>query len=109
MIDLLGFIRFIFNLTLYPFAVIFLIFYRSLQWLGLQPVNYDYQENIVLITGSANGLGRETALAFARAGASLALWDVDDAGRNDCFEAERIDSYLNRKSRDSTAMFNNFT
>ena len=85
MIDLLGFLRFCLNLTLYPFAVIFLIFYRCLQWLSLQPVNYDYQENIVLITGSANGLGREIALAFAKAGASLALWDVDDAGRKDGF------------------------
>jgi hypothetical protein len=80
MIDLFGFIRFLINLTLYPFAATFLIFYRCLQWLGLQPTIYDYQDNIVLITGSANGLGREIALAFARAGASLALWDVDDVG-----------------------------
>ncbi len=81
MIDLFGFIRFLINLTLYPFAVTFLIFYHCLQWVGLQPINYDYQDSIVLITGSANGFGREIALAFARAGASLALWDVDDAGR----------------------------
>jgi NAD(P)-dependent dehydrogenase (short-subunit alcohol dehydrogenase family) len=83
MIDLFGFIRFLINLTLYPFAVIFLIFYRCLQWLGLQPINYDYQDNIVLITGSANGFGREIALAFAKAGASLALWDVDDVGNRE--------------------------
>ena len=81
MIDLFGLIRFLINLTLYPFAVTFLLFYRCLQWLGLQPINYDYQENIVLITGSANGFGREIALAFAKAGASLALWDVDDVGK----------------------------
>jgi hypothetical protein len=85
MIDLFGFLRFFINLTLYPFAAIFLIFYRCLQWLGLQPITYDYQDNIVLITGSANGLGREIALAFTKAGASLALWDVDDAGRNFLF------------------------
>jgi hypothetical protein len=84
MIDLFGFLRFVINLILYPFAVIFLLFYRCLQWLGLQPINYDYQDNIVLITGSANGLGREIALAFAKSGASLALWDVDDAGRKFC-------------------------
>lgn len=83
MIDLFGLIRFLINLTLYPFAAIFLGFYRCLQWLGLQPINYDFQDNIVLITGSANGLGRETALAFARAGASLALWDIDDVGKKD--------------------------
>ncbi len=80
MIDLFGFLRFLINLTLYPFAAVFLIFYRCLQWLGFQPISYDYQDNIVLITGSANGLGREIALAFAKAGASLALWDVDDIG-----------------------------
>jgi len=80
MIDLFGFIRFLINLTLYPFAATFLIFYRCLQWLGLQPTIYDYQDNIVLITGSANGFGREIAIAFAKAGASLALWDVDDVG-----------------------------
>lgn len=81
MIDLLGLLRFFLNLTLYPFAALFLIFYRCLQWLGLQPTNYDFQEHVVLITGSANGLGREIAFAFARAGASLALWDVDDVGK----------------------------
>lgn len=80
MIDLFGFIRFLINLILYPFAAVFLIFYRCLQWLGLQPIKYDHQDNIVLITGSANGLGREIALAFAKAGASLALIDVDDTG-----------------------------
>lgn len=81
MIDFFGFIRFIVNLTLYPFALIFLFFYRCLQWLGVQPIVHNYQDNIVLITGSGNGLGREIALAFAKAGASLALWDIDDAGR----------------------------
>ena len=80
MLDLIGSIRFIINLILYPFAVTFLVFYRCLQWLSLQPIIYDYKDHIVLITGSANGLGREIALAFARNGASLTLWDIDDAG-----------------------------
>ncbi|CAF1011669.1 unnamed protein product [Adineta steineri] len=83
MIDLFGFLRFIINLILYPFAVAFLTFYRCLQWLGLQPIAYNYQDQIVLITGSANGLGREIALTFARAGASLALWDIDDIGNRE--------------------------
>ena len=81
MIDLFGLIRFFIHLFLYPCAALFLIFYRCLQWLGLQPIAYDYQDHIVLITGSADGLGREMALAFARAGASLALWDIDDTGK----------------------------
>jgi NAD(P)-dependent dehydrogenase (short-subunit alcohol dehydrogenase family) len=33
-----------------------------------------------LITGAASGIGRETALAFARAGADLVLCDVEQAG-----------------------------
>lgn len=81
MIDFVGFFRLLINLILYPFAVTFLIFYRCLQWIGVQPTTYDYQDNLVLITGSANGLGRELALTFAKAGASLALWDVDDVGK----------------------------
>jgi hypothetical protein len=100
MIDLFGFLRFVINLTLYPFAAIFLLFYRCLQWLGLQPINYDYQDNIVLITGSANGLGEEIALTFAKSGVSLALWDVDEAGRKFfCIKnPKKIILYLNRKS-----------
>jgi NAD(P)-dependent dehydrogenase (short-subunit alcohol dehydrogenase family) len=35
---------------------------------------------IVLITGAANGIGRATALAFAREGARLALLDIDAEG-----------------------------
>jgi len=81
--DLIGLIRFWFNLLLYPFALTFLIFYRCLQWLGLQPMNYNHQDQLVLITGAASGLGREIAYAFAKTGASLALWDIDDAGNRE--------------------------
>jgi len=34
---------------------------------------------IVFLTGAANGIGRATAVAFAHAGASLALVDIDEA------------------------------
>lgn len=67
MVDLIGLIRFWINLILYPFALTFLVFFRCLQWLGLQPMNYDHQDQLVLITGAAGGLGREIAYAFARA------------------------------------------
>jgi NAD(P)-dependent dehydrogenase (short-subunit alcohol dehydrogenase family) len=33
-----------------------------------------------LVTGAASGIGRETALAFARRGADLSLCDVDESG-----------------------------
>jgi NAD(P)-dependent dehydrogenase (short-subunit alcohol dehydrogenase family) len=34
----------------------------------------------VLVTGAASGIGRETALAFARGGASVLAVDIDEAG-----------------------------
>uniref|UniRef100_A0ABM5G4I8 Epidermal retinol dehydrogenase 2-like n=1 Tax=Pogona vitticeps TaxID=103695 RepID=A0ABM5G4I8_9SAUR len=34
----------------------------------------------VLVTGSANGIGRQIALNFARLGAVLVLWDIDEEG-----------------------------
>jgi NAD(P)-dependent dehydrogenase (short-subunit alcohol dehydrogenase family) len=36
-----------------------------------------FENRIVLITGAATGIGRASALAFAREGASLALVDID--------------------------------
>lgn len=36
----------------------------------------DFHGKVVLVTGASSGIGRETALAFARSGASLVLADV---------------------------------
>ncbi|WP_158222403.1 SDR family NAD(P)-dependent oxidoreductase [Tamilnaduibacter salinus] len=43
----------------------------------------DFRDKEVLITGSASGIGRETALAFAEAGARLWLADVDETGNQE--------------------------
>ncbi len=37
----------------------------------------DFENKVVLITGAATGIGRATALAFARRGAKIAIGDVD--------------------------------
>src|SRR5205823_3632013 len=39
----------------------------------------DFAGKVALVTGAASGIGRATALAFARAGADLALCDLNEA------------------------------
>jgi NAD(P)-dependent dehydrogenase (short-subunit alcohol dehydrogenase family) len=36
----------------------------------------------VVITGAATGLGRETAIQFAKAGANVAIWDFNEQKGN---------------------------
>ena len=42
-------------------------------------MHHDFSGKAVLVTGAGGGIGRATALAFATAGAKLALADIDQA------------------------------
>lgn len=41
-------------------------------------IKFDFSGKIVVITGAATGIGRETALKFSKAGASLAVVDINE-------------------------------
>ncbi|KFQ87374.1 Epidermal retinol dehydrogenase 2, partial [Phoenicopterus ruber ruber] len=47
------------------------------------PCKKTFAGEIVLITGSANGIGTQIALKFAPLGATLVLWDIDDEGNKE--------------------------
>ena len=42
-------------------------------------MNIDLSGRVAIVTGGANGIGRETALVLAAAGAAIAVWDVGEA------------------------------
>ncbi len=45
-------------------------------------MSIELNDRVAIVTGGANGIGRETALAFARAGAAVAVWDMaEEAGQ----------------------------
>ncbi|NXS56620.1 RDHE2 dehydrogenase, partial [Brachypteracias leptosomus] len=56
----------------------FFKFFEKLILLIVPQRKKSFAEETVLITGSANGIGRQIALKFAPSGATLVLWDIDD-------------------------------
>jgi 3-oxoacyl-[acyl-carrier protein] reductase len=49
----------------------------------------ELKNRVAVITGGGNGIGRATALGFARAGAAVAIWDlVEQAGQEAIAEIE---------------------
>ena len=44
----------------------------------LSSVQIDFEKRVAVVTGGAKGIGRATAVAFAEAGAEVAVWDQDE-------------------------------
>ena len=45
--------------------------------------NGNYTGKVAFVTGAANGIGRATALAFAREGANVVIADVSEQGNQE--------------------------
>ncbi|MEM7347594.1 MAG: SDR family oxidoreductase [Chloroflexota bacterium] len=43
-------------------------------------MNYAFEGRVALVTGGASGIGRESALAFAKAGATVVVSDINEIG-----------------------------
>ncbi|XP_009287594.1 PREDICTED: epidermal retinol dehydrogenase 2 [Aptenodytes forsteri] len=59
------------------------LFFKNFILFIFPPCKKTFAGEIVLITGSANGIGRQIALSFAPLGATLVLWDIDDEGNKE--------------------------
>ncbi len=53
-------------------------------------MSIELKNRVAIITGGANGIGKGTSLAFAQAGAAVAVWDMaEDAGKAVVTEIEQ--------------------
>ena len=72
-IGVIFFVEFIFLIGQITKSIFWTVFYFI-----FPPTEKYVRNEIVLITGSAKGLGRQIAIEFAKRGSSLVLLDYDD-------------------------------
>jgi all-trans-retinol dehydrogenase (NAD+) len=60
-------------------SVLLMSFYQCLRSFVTKRPKPNFNCDVVLITGAAQGLGKELALQFSDCGATVILWDVDEA------------------------------
>jgi NAD(P)-dependent dehydrogenase (short-subunit alcohol dehydrogenase family)/pimeloyl-ACP methyl ester carboxylesterase len=53
---------------------------RGLRRSRVRPGRAEFEDHLVVVTGAGSGIGRETALAFARLGADIVVCDVNVPG-----------------------------
>ncbi|NWW77280.1 RDHE2 dehydrogenase, partial [Climacteris rufus] len=86
--------------TLKCFGLLIYYLLESLVFLVVPKPKKNVSGEIVLITGAGSGIGRLLALKFARLGATLVLWDINEEGLNTTVRlarengAGRVQSYI---------------
>ena len=67
----------------------------------------DFQGRKIIVTGAATGIGRATAEALIAAGASVALWDIDQAACAAFSEKTNAKSYIKGYSKKIRSIYFN--
>ncbi|XP_050439817.1 17-beta-hydroxysteroid dehydrogenase 13-like isoform X1 [Adelges cooleyi] len=72
----------VFEIIVIYYMYIVTIYFKMLR-VFLPQARKSVKDNVVLVTGTGRGLGRELALEFAKLGAKVACVDVDQAGNEE--------------------------
>ncbi|XP_042320376.1 epidermal retinol dehydrogenase 2-like [Sceloporus undulatus] len=81
-------------LDTFEFIILFIYYCFEAFVLMFFCVKKNVAGKIVLVTGSANGIGKEIALNFARLHTILVLWDIDEEGNKKTAELVKANGAL---------------